>query len=86
MELHQKAVGVVSDSIVGPNPAPLLVPLAIGEVLISAWLPGERGTLPLCAGTARSGMLREEFSKQPPPGALVGMQVLTGLDGGAFLA
>ena len=85
MELHQKAVGVVSDSVVGPNPAALLAPLAIGEVLISAWLPGDQGTLPLRARTARSGVLREEFSKQPLD-ALVVLHVLTGLDGGAFLA
>ena len=85
MEPHQKAAGVVSNSIVGPNPAALLAPLVMGEDLISAWLPGEQRTLPLHARTARSGVSREEFSKQPLD-ALVVMHVSMGLDGGAFLA
>lgn len=61
LDPHQEAVGVISESIVGPNPAALLTLLALGAVTILApWRA--RGSAP--AGTD-SPMWDPEKEVQP---------------------
>lgn len=66
LELHQKAVGVVSDSIAGPNPAALLTLFTAGEVWAQAGSPGSWGFAPVCT-ERRSWDLRAESGQQLLP-------------------